>query len=202
MTSRIRTRRAWGIAVAVTQAVAVLTACHAAPPSTNASSTASTPSASAAAAVSREQRCLEAARVCGAAFFSHDYERLLDCMPTEAFGAFPDAGGRAEARAEIERGMQKMARDGFSFESADYELPHDFATAGGRLFAIVPNRLKMKVPDGHLLQDGYMIGVSTDGGQSWRFISGTVGKETLLRIFPDFPATLALPEIPKPVLVP
>jgi len=201
MTSRIGSRRAWGIAIAVMQVLALFTACHAAPPSTNASGTAAAPSAS-APTVSREQRCLDAARVCGAAFFSQDYERLLDCMPTEAFGAFPDAGGRAGARAEIERGMQKMARDGFSFESAEYEPPHDIAAAGRRMFAIVPSRLKMKVPDGHLLQDGYLIGVSSDGGESWKFISGTVGKEELLHVFPDFPATLALPDVPKPVLVP
>jgi hypothetical protein len=177
----------------------LLLACRQAPASPAA--TATSPPA-AATKEARDVRCLEAARACGVAFVAQNFERLFDCMPKEAFDAFPDAGGRAGLRAQILDGLAEMAGDGVFIESADYEAPRTFVDGGTRLFAIVPERLRMKVPDGHLLQRGYMVAVSEDGGESWKFVSGTVKRKDLLRLFPDFPATLTLPDIPRPELAP
>jgi hypothetical protein len=47
-----------------------------------------------------------------------------------------------------------------------------------------------------------MIGVSDNGGESWKFVADTVAKKDLLNMFPEFPPTLDLPSTPKPQLVP
>jgi hypothetical protein len=124
-------------------------------------------------------------------------------MPVDALlNAFPDAGGRAGLRAVVARTANEMAGEGVHVEAVDYDLPRDFAVGGARLFAIVPERLRMRVPEGHLLQRDFEIGVSDDGGASWKFVAGSVSREDLLRTFPEFPQGLALPLIPKPELVP
>jgi hypothetical protein len=80
--------------------------------------------------------------------------------------------------------------------------PRTFVTGGTHLFALVPELLRIKVPDGHLLQRGYMIAVSDDGDESWKFVSDSVKRKELLRIFPDFPSILPLPGVPEPEPVP
>ena len=169
---------------------------------TGASSGSASNASSPAAGTSREDACLRAARACGDAFAVHDYGRLVDCMPPEVFDAFPGMGGREGFRATAERAVQKMASEGASVESVEYSRPHALAGAGGKLFAIVPEVLTMKIPQGHLVSHDFMLGVSHDGGATWKFIAGPFAKKATPRLFPDFPADLELPEIPKPELGP
>ncbi len=99
-----------------------------------------------------------------------------------------------------------MARDGFSFERAEVDMPTGMATGGKHLFALLPEHLRMKVPEGRLLQLAYMIGVSDDGGESWKFFDpgesdGVGPSNNLLRMYPEFPSSLAPPPTPKPELI-
>jgi hypothetical protein len=151
----------------------------------------------------RAQRCLDEARRCGAAGLSNDYDRVVDCMPVDDLRkAFPDAGGRAGIRAVVAGSAKELAGDGWRLEAVDFDLPHEFAVGGTRLFAIVPELLSLRAPEGHFLQRGFEIGVSDDGGASWKFVADSVSREDLFRTFPEFPSGLALPEVPKPELVP
>src|SRR3974390_521815 len=65
--------------------LACLTCAACAPAAPVAAPAPATTSSTGPASASREDVCLAAARACGAAFAAHDYGRLVDCMPSEAF---------------------------------------------------------------------------------------------------------------------
>lgn len=152
-----------------------------------------------AAATTREARCQEAARACGARFVAGEDAAIVDCMPPEGLRA---SGGRAAVLKELESGKAEMAKHGVRIEGSEIDAPHDFVAVDDHVFAIVPQRTTIKVPEGHLLQRGYLLGVSTDGGDTWRFLDGAgLSRDRLKKLFTHFPDSFPLPEIQEPELV-
>ena len=78
--------------------------------------------------------------------------------------------------------------------------PEDVTSIGRQLFAIVPTVLKMKEPRGVLVGDGFLIGVSDDGGKTWAFVDGSGGRneEKVKTLLPAAAGKLKLPEL-KPL---
>jgi len=151
------------------------------------------------AAPTREERCRDAARACGAALIAGDNDKIIDCMPAEAL-AF--VGGRDKVMAELASGMAGMAKEGWAIEHADLDSPKEIVAAGAHLFAIVPQKVTLKNPTGHVAQRGYLLGVSSDG-TSWKFIDGVgLTPANVKAMYPDFPASIVLPERVKPEVVP
>jgi hypothetical protein len=121
-------------------------------------------------------------------------------MPPEGLRA---SGGRAAVLAELAKGKGEMASSGVRIERADIDAPRELAAVDDHLFAIVPQRVTLKVPSGHLLSRSYLLGVSTDGGDTWRFLDGAgLDRARLKRLFPRFPEALALPPATEPEVVP
>jgi hypothetical protein len=64
-------------------------------------------------------------------------------------------------------------------------------------------RVRVKVPQGHAALEGFLIGISSDRGNTWTFIDGAgVTKEQLARVVPDFPTQLSLPNYEQAILEP
>ncbi|HSQ62074.1 MAG TPA: hypothetical protein VLM85_02625 [Polyangiaceae bacterium] len=181
-------------------ALVALVACggEARPPTTSAQ-----PAASAAArppVETREVRCRDAARACGAALVAGADDEIVDCMPAEALKF---VGGRDKVVAALTKGKADLARDGWSFDHVDLDAPASVVRGTSHVFAIVPQRITMKMPEGHVVKRGYLLGVSTDDGATWKFVDGEgLTGDNVKVIFTDFPATLALPARTKPELLP
>jgi hypothetical protein len=112
-------------------------------------------------------------------------------------------GGRERVVKELTTGKADMARDGWAFDHVDIDAPQEIVEGGARLFAIVPQRVTMRSPQGHVLQRGYLLAISSDAGQSWKFIDGAgLTVENVKKIVPGFPTTIELPEHTKPEVVP
>ncbi len=66
----------------------------------------------------------------------------------------------------------------------------------------MPTTMKIQVPEGVLVGEGYLLGTSTDGGENWTFVD--VGKgftsEQLKTLFPSVAEKLKIPELKRPVL--
>jgi hypothetical protein len=141
----------------------------------------------------REERCRDAGRACGAAILSASDDRGLDCMADEAIAYF---GGRATVAAALATVKADMAEKNVTIEGGEFDLPHEMVASGGKLFAILPQRVMIKLPQGHVRTHSYLLAVSSDDGQTWKFVDGArLTLEKVRSIFPSFPLNLALPEV-------
>jgi hypothetical protein len=71
-----------------------------------------------------------------------------------------------------------------------------------QLFAVVPTTLRIKVPEGVLVGDAFMLAISEDGGENWTFLDGSVTTrpEQMKVLLPQLAGKLKLPESRPPVL--
>jgi hypothetical protein len=61
----------------------------------------------------------------------------------------------------------------------------------------------MKLPEGHVRTHSFLLAVSADDGQTWKFVDGArLTREKVVAIFPTFPQSLALPEVGPPERLP
>jgi hypothetical protein len=164
------------------------------------SATATASAAPAAAQPTREERCGDAGRACGAAILSASDDRGLDCMADEAIAHF---GGRATIAAALAKVKAEMAEKNVTIEGSELDLPREMVAGGGKLFAVLPQRVMIKLPQGHVRTHSYLLAVSSDDGQTWKFVDGArLTREKVTSIFPSFPRALALPEVGPPERLP
>ena len=129
------------------------------------------------------------------ALHSAQYGKLVDLMyPT----VVQMGGGRDQVIAFLKAGVDDMAKQGYKFGSVQMGLACEPVAAGNKMFSVVPQTLRMTGPKVELEQSSYVLAISADQGKTWTFIDGAGLKpETVRQIFPDFPASLDLPE-PQP----
>jgi hypothetical protein len=79
--------------------------------------------------------------------------------------------------------------------------PGEFLTEGDYTFVVVPTKLDMTIPCGKAVAKSYLLGISPDGGKTWKFVdgSGMENKEFREKGLPKLPAKLKLPvkEMPE-----
>ena len=128
-----------------------------------------------------------------AALIRGDFAKVADLTLPKIVA---DNGGREKTIAAMAEASKRMTARGVALQSATVDAPSDPVSAGGKVYVVVPYTLAMRVPKGVMRQRAFVIGVSPDNGQSWRYASGDVSKAAL----PDLPASLKLPEKQKPVV--
>ena len=112
-------------------------------------------------------------------------------------------GGREKMIMQTEESMKKMKEQGITFSSNRVGQPGEVFTEQGNKFVVVPTTLELKMPKGKLIAKSYLLGISSDGGQSWTFIDGAglAQKDKAEKLLPKLPAGLKLPERSKPDFV-
>ena len=111
-------------------------------------------------------------------------------------------GGRAKFVSETEKIFKEMEAQQMRIVSNVVGEPHDIVEVKNEIYAIVPTEMRMKLPDGILASEAFMIGVSKDGGQNWTFVDAAAareGGEGLKMMFPDAASQLRVPEVKRPV---
>lgn len=171
--------------IALALVASILTAC------------AETPAPVTPAQPTREENAVMAARACSKLVSAGQQERIVDCMPDEVVKML---GGREQVvammnKAKAESGPQP------ELEEAVIEAPSQLVKAEKRTFAIVPQTVTVKVPEGRLMLKSFLLAVSPDDGKTWRFVDGVeLDRQKALTIFPDLPETLQLPKVGEPEL--
>jgi hypothetical protein len=118
------------------------------------------------------------------------YPRLVELM-----------GGRARYVEVMSHAMNQTQSDAFSILSNVVADPQQTIVQGKNVFAILPTTMKIKVPEGLLVGQSFMIGASTDGGKNWTFVDGAgANPQQLAILFPTVAGKLNLPEKKRPVL--
>jgi hypothetical protein len=120
-----------------------------------------------------------------------DYNRFIDLIYPKVVEL---AGGRERMLAAINKELKDMEGEGVTIIEATSGTPTQFLNDSGNIYAVVPTKLKMKAKDGIFLQEGAMIGVSSDGGARWSFVDASGKDQSELKtILPNVADKLNLP---------
>ncbi len=112
------------------------------------------------------------------------------------------AGGEAKMNATMQKGMQQMKAQGFSFKSLTIGDITQAKKSGPEIFAIVPDILTMNGNGGTIMARSALIAVSEDEGKHWKFVdTAPLQKETVSKIIPNYPKDLPIPEKSQPSFI-
>ena len=103
------------------------------------------------------------------ALIKGDFAKAIDLTHPKVIASL---GGRAKAMELMAAGARQMKAGGFAFLSAAIDDPSDPVASGSDLYVVVPYTLVTKDPGGRRRQRSFVVGVSTDGGQSWKYVNG------------------------------
>ena len=135
-------------------------------------------------------------------------EELNKALLKEEFGKVVDLtypkvvkmmGGREKMISVMRAGFKDRKARGFTLRSFKVDTPSELVAAGPDLFVVVPFLLEIKAPGGRILQKGFVIGVSSNRGKSWTFVTADQDVKQLKKILPNLPEQLKLPKREKPV---
>jgi hypothetical protein len=134
-------------------------------------------------------------------------QELNDALIKEDFGKVVDLtypklvekmGGRDKMIATLKAGTAQMKSTGFTFNAVKVDEPGEIVSADHQQFLVVPFLLEMKSPAGRMQQKTSVIGISEDGGRSWKYLNGEFPREQIKQILPNLPDKLQLPAPQKP----
>jgi hypothetical protein len=125
-----------------------------------------------------------------------DYAKVIDLTYDKLV---KELGGREAAIKATEAAMKEMANRGVTMKSYRVGEPSEIMTEGTNTFVVVPTTMEIKIPAGTAISRDYLLGISTDGGRSWRFADGSQlhTKQQRERWLPKLPPNLKLPEKQK-----
>jgi hypothetical protein len=133
------------------------------------------------------------------AMLREDHQRMADLTHPAVINGL---GGREKFTQQLAEIAAEAKVKGFGFADVIFSESSELVESRGAVYAVVPFDLRMTGPDGAKgVTPSYLIGVSTDGGASWKFIDGNgiAGDRAKLRqVLPGFPDTLALPPKQNP----
>lgn len=133
------------------------------------------------------------------AVISGDYEKAADLTLPKLLQLI---GGQAKFVAAMKAGMAETQSDKFRTISSVADEPIDVIEVGSDVYAILPTTMKFKVPEGVLVGQSYMVGVSNDRAERWTFVDAPNGfnPQDLKTLFPAVADRLKVPETKRPVL--
>jgi len=122
----------------------------------------------------------------------HTYPALVEQM-----------GGRKKALKTLKSMLKVMKARGIEFKKYELGDPEEFVTEGDNTFIVVSSVLEMASPMGTIRGRSFLLGISGDGGKTWKFADGAgVNRNGEAdKVLPKLPAKLKLPPDSKPELV-
>jgi hypothetical protein len=132
------------------------------------------------------------------AFVKGDYKTLVDHMYPKLV---QQMGGKEKMVSMASASMAQVKAQGIVFESATIGEPGKFYKAGTEIHCLVPETIKMKLPNGHVTAKSNLLAVSADKGKTWTFLD--LNKNTisnLPKLFPNFNHDLVIPEPTAPAM--
>jgi len=113
-------------------------------------------------------------------------------------------GGKDKMIEIMKTGSIQMKQEGFSFDSVIIGTPAQAIDINGKLYALVPENVKMKAPGGILQGESYLMAISEDHGNSWYFMdtAGLTDEQRLKKILPDIVGKIEIPKPQKSIFIP
>jgi hypothetical protein len=113
-------------------------------------------------------------------------------------------GGRDKAIQISKDTVKAMKAQGFTITKLGVGQPGEFVMEGTNTFTVIPTTVELQSTDAKIKSKGYLLGLSTDGGKSWKFADGAGLKDEAIRreVLPRLPAKLKFPAREKPEVIP
>jgi hypothetical protein len=136
----------------------------------------------------------------GQAIIKGDYAKIADLTYPKVVEAM---GGREKMIAFTEAAMKQIKDQGFTVRAFTISEPTPFLTEGPNTFTVLPTAIEMTNTKGKIVGKSYLLGISPDGGKSWKFADGSgLESEEMRKLLPKLPAKLTLPAKQKPEFTP
>lgn len=115
-------------------------------------------------------------------------------------GVIKELGGRDEAIRVAQSSIEELKTKNLKVHAYRVGTPQDLYIEGKNTFTIVPTWLEMFAPDARVVARSYLLGISSDGGKTWKFADGSGLDDATFRehVLPKLPADFKLPESQKP----
>jgi hypothetical protein len=130
----------------------------------------------------------------GRASLRQDHQRMADLTHP---ALVRQAGGRSKYIQMLDSTAKEIKSQGFGLAGIHFEAPSALVESAGNVYAVIPYKMDMTGPGGAQgTTPGYFIGVSADGGRSWKFVDGAGAdgdRGNVKQMLPGFPDELALP---------
>lgn len=109
-------------------------------------------------------------------------------------------GGKDKMIAAIKDGIEKMKADGTSFRSGSIGKVSKIYPSGKELHCTVDQNLVMSVKGGYLTTESQLLGISSDAGKTWTFLTlANLNSTQLKQLFPEFNKALVVKKAAPPV---
>ena len=142
------------------------------------------------------------AEICGEAILHADYDLFVTMIHPRLLQAM---GGKIAVIRKLKQGDQQLKAQGSSIQSITMGDVTQIRQSKTETFAVVPETIEISAKDGVLRAQGFLLGISSDGGKTWRFIDGDgvagLGKR-LRALLPNLPADMQLPRPTDPTFEP
>jgi hypothetical protein len=125
---------------------------------------------------------------------SGDFAKVADFTFPKVVEAF---GGKDKMVGVLQNDSAQMKAEGFEVLTMTIGEIKQTAKVDNEIFAIVPVRITIKSPDGKEAGESSLVGISSDNGVNWKFISG-INQERFKAMFPKAAETLRIPDEKPP----
>jgi hypothetical protein len=140
------------------------------------------------------------AGIAGKALLSRDYDTYLKYVPRRLIDSM---GGNAGMRRTFEKRTAEMEAQGTGFHDVTIGEPESIRDFDGNMVGFVPEHIVMKVPEGKLHSDSWILGLSGNGGRNWVFIDmGVMSSDKLGLLYPELAGKVEMRSHTPPVLKP
>lgn len=106
-------------------------------------------------------------------------------------------GGTSKMIDTMTTGLRDMQIEGISIDDVRVGKAGQFTVQGRQAWLILPETLFMRTPKGRMIKEGFLVGVSEDGGTNWVFLDGQgINFPAVKQLFPEIPSSLSFPALP------
>lgn len=126
----------------------------------------------------------------GAAFSANDFDEFTDYMYPKLIEA---AGGRDKFISTLNASMDQAKSTGFELGGYEIGEPTPAIEIDNQIFSVLPTKTTMKFPSKTVTEQGSILAVSEDKGESWKFVR-VKSKENIRPLFPKAIDKLTFPE--------
>lgn len=140
-----------------------------------------------------KERAMEVAN----ATVNSDWETVIEYTYPKITQAM---GGIEQMQEAIANSMQLQK---IVFESVEIGEPSDvYKTGDDNLFSIVPQTIFLKMPNGRVKTESYLLAVSENRGQKWYFIdTSQLTMDNIKSMLPNYNMDLIIPPKKQPTLL-
>jgi len=120
-----------------------------------------------------------------------DYNTFADYNHPNALSIM---GGREKVISTTKSAMENAEKKGMSMRRGILGAVGKFVVSENQIYCTIPDTIMINVEGGYAAVPSTLLGISSDQGKNWTFIStGNYPRETLIQYFPNLPKDIVIP---------